>query len=349
MSPRSRRRTTSKPPRADAAPPKCRRPASRKVTGARDGLFRPSQAKALPHVIDLTTAEDDSAASLASDDPHAVPLHLESTDYFTVLRLPRAASDADVRRAYRQLAVQWHPDKNRSHPRAEEAFKRISEAYEVLSDPVKRQQYEALDANNGPSAGGAAPPRDPFPCHERATRYSTRRARDMFDHFFGDNDPFAAFFGGGGGQSYGSRWGAGDPFMAMRSSGVDLNMGLAMGVPGFGGMAGRSMMGGATSDGFYGRSGLAGRVFSTTSSSSSSTVTDRNGNVIQRKTMTTTGSDGLVRSVTEEYCNGKLVNSSSSDAGSRLAGGGGGGRMQLDGTSSCVTSSYQRSVSRPKY
>lgn len=63
-------------------------------------------------------------------------------DYYKILGLSRGAiTDDDVKKAYRKMALKYHPDKNKS-PGAEEKFKEIAEAYEVLSDPKKRQVYD---------------------------------------------------------------------------------------------------------------------------------------------------------------------------------------------------------------
>ena len=64
-------------------------------------------------------------------------------DYYAVLGVARGASDEELRRTYRRLALQWHPDRNPGDARAEERFKEISEAYAVLMDPAKRQAWEA--------------------------------------------------------------------------------------------------------------------------------------------------------------------------------------------------------------
>jgi curved DNA-binding protein CbpA len=64
-------------------------------------------------------------------------------DYYAVLGVPPAATDEEIRRTYRRLALQWHPDRNPGDPRAEERFKEISEAYAVLMDPAKRGAWES--------------------------------------------------------------------------------------------------------------------------------------------------------------------------------------------------------------
>ena len=63
-------------------------------------------------------------------------------DYYEVLEVERGASAEDIKKAYRKLAVKYHPDKNPGDKKAEEKFKEIAEAYAVLSDPKKRAEYD---------------------------------------------------------------------------------------------------------------------------------------------------------------------------------------------------------------
>ncbi|HMP90477.1 MAG TPA: molecular chaperone DnaJ [Kiritimatiellia bacterium] len=76
-------------------------------------------------------------------------------DFYATLGVDRGASQDDIKKAYRKLAVQYHPDKNPGNKEAEEKFKVITEAYEILSDPDKRQRYDQFgSAAFGPGGGG---------------------------------------------------------------------------------------------------------------------------------------------------------------------------------------------------
>jgi curved DNA-binding protein len=69
---------------------------------------------------------------------------MEYKDYYQILNVPRTATQDDIKKAYRKLARQYHPDNNPGKPQAEAKFKEINEANEVLSDPQKRQKYDTL-------------------------------------------------------------------------------------------------------------------------------------------------------------------------------------------------------------
>jgi molecular chaperone DnaJ len=91
-------------------------------------------------------------------------------DYYEVLGVSRNATPEELKRAYRRLAMKYHPDRNPGDPQAEERFKEIGEAYSVLSDPEKRQRYDAFGhAGDGAAFGG----------------FSFESAFDLFDMFFG--------------------------------------------------------------------------------------------------------------------------------------------------------------------
>ncbi len=73
-------------------------------------------------------------------------------NYYRILGVAENATQDEIKKAYRKLALKYHPDRNRNNPEAEEKFKQITEAYEVLSDPQKRAQYDAM--RRGAFAGG---------------------------------------------------------------------------------------------------------------------------------------------------------------------------------------------------
>jgi len=118
-----------------------------------------------------------------------------SQDYYRTLEVERGASADDVKKAYRRLALQYHPDRNPGDKAAEEKFKSITEAYEVLSDPKKREIYDHYGAaglkGGGPGAGGGFDDfSNPFSVFERVMR----------DFGMGGFD-----FGGGAGGGRGAR------------------------------------------------------------------------------------------------------------------------------------------------
>ena len=72
---------------------------------------------------------------------------MEYKDYYKILGVDKKASQDDIKKAYRKLAVKYHPDKNPNNKAAEEKFKELNEAYEVLSNPENRKKYDTLGAN----------------------------------------------------------------------------------------------------------------------------------------------------------------------------------------------------------
>ncbi|XP_010438448.1 PREDICTED: dnaJ homolog subfamily B member 13-like [Camelina sativa] len=139
-------------------------------------------------------------------------------DYYKVLQVDRSASDDDLKKAYRKLAMKWHPDKNPNNKKdAEAKFKQISEAYDVLSDPQKRAVYdqygeEGLKGNvPPPNAGGGA---SYFSTGDGPSsfRFNPRSADDIFAEFFGFSTPFGGGGGGSGGQRFSSRMFGDDMF-----------------------------------------------------------------------------------------------------------------------------------------
>lgn len=83
-------------------------------------------------------------------------------DYYEILGISQTADEVEIKRAYRKIAIELHPDRNPDDPRAEERFKQASQAYSVLSDPEKRRRYDRLghSAFSGGDSGGSFDPVD---------------------------------------------------------------------------------------------------------------------------------------------------------------------------------------------
>ena len=76
-------------------------------------------------------------------------------DYYEVLGVSKTASDDEIKKAYKKMAIKYHPDRNPGDKQAEEKFKEAAEAYDVLRDPQKRQRYDQFGPDAfGPGAGG---------------------------------------------------------------------------------------------------------------------------------------------------------------------------------------------------
>jgi curved DNA-binding protein len=128
---------------------------------------------------------------------------VEFKDYYKILEVAREASQEEIKKAYRKLARKYHPDLNPNNKIAEERFKEISEAYEVLGNPESRKKYDALGSNwkyYQYQTASQARPEDYF---QRRTYRKTER--DSFQSFFEDqfnfSDFFQTFFGGGAQQT----------------------------------------------------------------------------------------------------------------------------------------------------
>lgn len=141
---------------------------------------------------------------------------MEFKDYYATLGLTKSASDSDIKKAYRKLARQYHPDLNPGDKKAEARFKEINEANEVLGDPEKRKKYDELGANwreyerAAQSGGGAGfGGFGGFGGRPGGGGYRTMTPEEV-EAAFGGQDPFSDFFhtffsSGGGGFETGGR------------------------------------------------------------------------------------------------------------------------------------------------
>ncbi|XP_074594717.1 dnaJ heat shock protein family (Hsp40) member B6 mrj [Brevipalpus obovatus] len=149
-------------------------------------------------------------------------------DYYVVLGVSRSASLDEIKKAYRKLALRYHPDKN---PDGGERFKSISRAYEVLSSPEKRAIYDSygtkgllngIDPTYGANMSGAT---------GFAPFFQFRDPEDIFNEFFGQNGIFQQFFDGG---AFGNRQNGG----AVVNNANPLSSPMAFAFNGFGGFGG---------------------------------------------------------------------------------------------------------------
>lgn len=115
-------------------------------------------------------------------------------DYYEILGVSKTATPEEIKKAYRKVAIQFHPDKNPGNKEAEEKFKEAAEAYEVLSDQEKRGQYDRY-GHNRPGAGGFG----------GGQHMNMDDIFSQFGDIFGGGSPFDSFFGGGGGSRGGRR------------------------------------------------------------------------------------------------------------------------------------------------
>ncbi|NXN93047.1 DNJB6 protein, partial [Rhinopomastus cyanomelas] len=139
-------------------------------------------------------------------------------DYYEVLGVQKQASAEDIKKAYRKLALKWHPDKNPDNKEeAERQFKQVAEAYEVLSDVKKRDIYDRYGKEGLINGGGGGNVHD----NQYGFGFTFRNPEDVFREFFGGGDPFSSdffdsfedFFGGRRGPR-GSRRGGGGSFFS---------------------------------------------------------------------------------------------------------------------------------------
>ncbi|MCQ2212459.1 MAG: molecular chaperone DnaJ [Bacteroidaceae bacterium] len=127
-------------------------------------------------------------------------------DYYEVLGVEKNATDEQIKKAYRKLAVKYHPDRNPGDKDAEEKFKEVAEAYDVLRDPQKRQRYDQFGPEGVNGAGGFG-------------GFNGASAEDIFSSIFGSFHGFSDIFGDGFDSGFG---GGGGGYSRPRYRGNDL-------------------------------------------------------------------------------------------------------------------------------
>jgi curved DNA-binding protein len=131
---------------------------------------------------------------------------MEYKDYYKILGVERSASADEIKKAFRKLALKYHPDRNPNNKQAEEKFKELNEAYEVLSDPQKRSRYDQLGESyfryqqNGGSPGGFDWQQWYTP-QSGGARVNVGNLDDLFGELGGFSDFFQAIFGGAAGPA----------------------------------------------------------------------------------------------------------------------------------------------------
>lgn len=123
---------------------------------------------------------------------------MSKRDYYDVLGVSRSTSADEIKKAYRKLAIKYHPDKNPDDKAAEDKFKEAAEAYEILSNPEKKQRYDHYGhAGVGGASGGGGYGGGGMNMEDIFSQFG--------DIFGGGGSPFESFFGGGGQQRGGRR------------------------------------------------------------------------------------------------------------------------------------------------
>lgn len=118
-------------------------------------------------------------------------------DYYSILGISKSATEDEIKKAYRKLALKYHPDKNKT-PEAEEKFKLIAEAYEVLSDKKKRDIYDQFGEDGLKNGGSCSSSGFSQGAGPNFTYTFHGDPRATFAQFFGTDNPFDIFFNFGG-------------------------------------------------------------------------------------------------------------------------------------------------------
>ncbi|KAK4328828.1 hypothetical protein Pmani_000770 [Petrolisthes manimaculis] len=154
----------------------------------------------LPHSAVPTPHHPAKTLQITTPTPPLLYKNSTMVDYYKILEVNRSSSVAEIKKAYRRLALKWHPDKNPDNQDdATKKFKEISEAYEVLSDEKKRKIYDQFGKEGLQSGGGPGPTRART---SRTTRHHYRFDDDFADYGFptftfrDPEDVFREFFGG---------------------------------------------------------------------------------------------------------------------------------------------------------
>lgn len=144
-----------------------------------------------------TAEQEKVVVRILSHQPH---------QYYEILGVSKTASDGDIKKSYRKIALKLHPDKN-SHPRASEAFKQLNKAWEVLGDPNKKTIFDQTgsDPTSRFGSGGSASSSGFSPGFSNGNTFHRAQGgfdEDIFNMFFGGHQPGATFSFGGNGFTF---------------------------------------------------------------------------------------------------------------------------------------------------
>ena len=160
---------------------------------------------------------------------------MDYKDYYKILGVEKSATTEEIKKAYRKLAMKYHPDRNPDDKAAEEKFKEITEANEVLSDPEKRKKYDQLGANwNKYQYANANGMNDMFSQFGRGGQGGSYNFQgdlgDLFGNIGGFSDFFESFFGGGrAGGARAGRQRASNPFSSSaKGADYEANLNLTL-------------------------------------------------------------------------------------------------------------------------